>query len=345
MDADRRIVSVNKSTCLALKKAPEELLGKHCYEVFHHTDKPWFDCPAAKTFKTKQTNSGEVNDPNLGMPLMVTTSPILNKKGELIQCIHIAKDLTEQKQTEKDLTLALEALSYNLDKIQTLNEKLRVVGSLTRHDVRNKLSAIPGYSYLIKKKHGDQADIVEGLRKMDQAVKDAVRIFDFAKMYEQLGAEELSLIDVSRTITDALEMLSEPLNLKVICECQGLSLLADSALTQLFFNLIDNTRKYGEKTTTIRVRYEKADNDNLKLIYEDDGVGISTENKPQLFKKGFSTGGSTGFGLFLIKEMMEVYGWSIEEIGAPSEGVKFVVTIPKTNKIGDIAYQIKSSSV
>ena len=51
-----------------------------------------------------------------------------------------------------------------MEKIQVLNEKLRVVGGLTRHDVRNKLSAVTGYAYILKKKHADQADVVDGLR-------------------------------------------------------------------------------------------------------------------------------------------------------------------------------------
>ena len=61
--------------------------------------------------------------------------------------------------------------------------------------------------------------------------------------------------------------------------------------------------------------FEKANQDSLKLVYEDDGVGVPFENKPSLFKEGFSTGGSTGFGLFLTKRMMDVYGWKIEENG------------------------------
>ena len=86
--------------------------------------------------------------------------------------------------------------------------------------------------------------------------------------------------------------------------------MADSFLRQLFYNFIDNTRKYGKKTTKIRVHYEKADQDSIKLIYEDDGSWISSENKLRLFKEGFSTGGSTGFGLFLTKKMIDVYGWT-----------------------------------
>ena len=68
----------------------------------------------------------------------------------------------------------------------------------------------------------------------------------------------------------------------------------------------------------------------MKLIYEDDGVGISAENKLKLFSEGFSTGGSTGFGLFLTKKMIDVYGWKIEENGTPNEGAKFTITIPKS---------------
>jgi signal transduction histidine kinase len=104
--------------------------------------------------------------------------------------------------------------------------------------------------------------------------------------------------------------------------------LADSFLRQLFYNFIDNTRKYGKKTTTIRVYFEETDQDCLKLIYEDDGVGVPLENKPRLFKEGFSTGGSTGFGLFLIKTMMDVYGWKITEEGEPGKGAKFIIRLP-----------------
>ncbi len=117
-------------------------------------------------------------------------------------------------------------------------------------------------------------------------------------------------------------------------------MLADSFLRQIFYNFIDNTRKYGKKTTTIRVHYEKTDQGNLKLIYEDDGVGIPLENKPSLFNEGFSTGGSTGFGLFFTKKMIDVYGWTITEEGEPGKGAKFIITIPNLNKNGKENYQI-----
>jgi PAS domain S-box-containing protein len=241
------------------------------------------------------------------------------------------RDVTQQKESE-------EKLKESSRRIEIMNEKLRVVGSLTRHDVRNKLSVIPGYSYLIKKKHPDQADVVEGLSKMEQTVKEVEKVFEFAKAYEQLGVENLVVIDVEKAVDEAAGMFSD-LKFNVVNNCSGLSVMADSFIRQLIYNLIDNTRKYGKKTKITKVHYEKTDEDNLNLIYEDDGEGIPLENKQYLFEKGFSTGGSTGFGLFLSKKMIEVYGWTIKEMGEPGKGAKFVITIPRINKDGKENYQ------
>jgi PAS domain S-box-containing protein len=97
MDKNRVITEVNKSFCEAFKKKPEELLGKHCFEIVHGTDCIWPNCPAEKTIKTKKVVTKEVNDPNLRIPLLVTTSPILDKHGEIERVIHVAKDITEMK--------------------------------------------------------------------------------------------------------------------------------------------------------------------------------------------------------------------------------------------------------
>lgn len=273
------------------------------------------------------------------IPVIVNHAPFFNDQGVLVGAVSITTDISEWKKNEEDLAFALEALSNTIDKIQELNEKLRVMGHLTEHDVRNKLSTVTGYSYLLKKKHADEADVVEDLDKMVQSVKEIEKIFEFAKMYEQLGAEELTYVNVEKAVNEATALFSG-LTIKVVNDCQGLTVLADSFLRQLFYNFIDNTRKYGKTATTIRVYYEKADEEGLTLICEDDGVGISVENKQQLFKEGFSTGGSTGFGLFLIKKMIDVYGWAIGETGEYGKGARFVMTIPKTNKNGKESYQI-----
>jgi len=257
---------------------------------------------------------------------------IFNVANQPYAVLSVIRDISDRIKAE-------EKIKEDAQRIELMNEKLRVVGSLTRHDVANKLSTITGYSYLLKKRYAGHNDIVEALCKMERAVRDSTAIFEFAKRYEQLGAEKLTYLDVQKTVYGAIGLLSD-ISFKVIVSCQGLNLLADSFLHQLFYNLIDNTRKHGQKVTTVNLYLEQPSPDKLELIYEDDGVGISAENKYSIFKEGFSTAGSTGFGLFLIRKMMDVYGWAITEEGTAGKGARFVITIPKINNKGMINFHI-----
>ena len=339
-DRDRTIRFWNKAAEKLYGWTLEQAVGHKITELFGNTSAE--ESETLKRLMAGESWSTEVlanNKNGSVVPILLNRAPMFNEAGVFIGSGSIATDITLEKNTEADLTFSLITLSESLDKIEELNEKLRVVGGLTRHDVRNKLSAVTGYAYILKKKHSDQADIVDGLSKMEQAVNEIVKIFDFAKMYEQIGVEALTYIDVEEKLREAVALFSGP-NPTIINECHGLTVLADSFVRQLFFNLIDNTRKYGKKTTAIRVYCEKSDEGSLKLVYEDDGVGVPLEDKPHLFSEGFSTGGSTGFGLFLTKKMMDVYGWQILENGIPGEGAKFTITIPKLSKSGKENYQI-----
>jgi signal transduction histidine kinase len=61
-------------------------------------------------------------------------------------------------------------------------------------------------------------------------------------------------------------------------------------------------------------------------VYEDNGVGIPTGDKPHLFQKGF--GKHTGLGLFLSQEILAITGLTIRESGEPGKGVRFVIAMP-----------------
>jgi signal transduction histidine kinase len=215
----------------------------------------------------------------------------------------------------------------SLHRVQELNEKLKVISNLTRHDINNKLTTVNGQAYLLMMDNPENPEIVEHAKEIEQAVKDSIRIFEFAKIYENLGVEELSYVKVEEAINDAAALFPN-WSFRIVNDCQNVIVLADSFLPQMFYNLLDNTRKYGEVTKTARFYYELEKECGIRLIYEDDGVGVSSENKPRLFKEGFSTGGSKGYGLFLIKKMVDGYGWTITEVGQPGKGAKFVICIP-----------------
>ncbi len=257
------------------------------------------------------------------VPLVMSGGPVI-VNGKVIGSVMVYKDIS-------DIITVQEELSKTLDKAEMLNEKLRVVGSLTRHDVGNKLMVIKSNIYLLKKQIGYNPKLAKYIEGIDSAINQSDEMFEFSRFYEKIGAEEPSKTNVAHCFNQAATLLPSLGTIEIVNECQGLEVMADSLLKQHFYNFLDNSLKHGEKVTRIRLHYTK-DGGGVKLFYEDNGVGVSEADKPKLFHEGFTTGKSTGLGLFLIKKMVEVYGWTITEEGEPGKGAKFVITIPKDSQ-------------
>jgi PAS domain S-box-containing protein len=244
-------------------------------------------------------------------------------------CLAYALDVTERVEAERKLDKLFNELAL-------INEKLEIVGKWTRHDARNKLAVVKGNLYLAKKHLAEDHPSRKYLAEAEVACSQIVKIFDFASAYEKIGVEERVYVDAAKAFDEALELVSGLTGVSVENKLHGLWLLADSQLRQLFYNLVDNSLKHGEKTSRIRVRYE-TENGQLKLVYEDNGVGVPDENRPNLFREGY--GKNTGYGLYLTAKLCHIYGWTIEETGRRNAGAQFTITIPETNQKGERLYK------
>ena len=239
----------------------------------------------------------------------------------------VYKDITDLVFANKELSGMFQEIERMLNAANLLNEKLSVTGSLTRHDVRNKLSAIASYVYIAKKRLVGNEEVENCLKQIEEVIKNIVKILEFAKTFEMLGTQERTLIDVGKMVNNATSLFADLKGITVKNECEGFQVKADSLLMELFHNFIDNSLKYGEKISQIRV-YVNKKVDGTEIIYEDDGAGVDLEIKKRLFQKGAGKG--TGYGLWLIKRICEMYGWNITENGKLGKGVRFVMFIPET---------------
>ena len=115
--------------------------------------------------------------------------------------------------------------------------------------------------------------------------------------------------------------------IRVDVDRTNLEIFADRLFEKVFYNLIDNALRYGgDKLKTIRISSQESDG-HLTLVCEDDGVGISDEDKKRLFTRGF--GKNTGLGLFLSREILSITGITITENGIPGKGARFEITVTK----------------
>ena len=332
LDNNSRVLDVNLRFEELFGYSRDEILGKRINEILVPKGKmeeaEMLDKNAEKGYVYYET-SRKRKDNSL-IPVAISAAPII-LNGRLIGTVGLYKDLSKLKRTEK-------ALKKTLKKLGVTNEKLRVVGRFSRHDVRNKLAVIFGNVHLIKKALAGDPEHMTYLTEIESTCEEAIAILNFTETYEKLGLEKLVYIDVEKTVEHALSLFPELHNLKVLNECHGLTVLADSLLQQLFYNLIDNSLKHGENVSHIKVNY-KDGKEGLRLAYEDDGIGIPEDEKGNIFKEDYGKG--TGHGLYLIKQMCEVYSWTIKETSKEGKGAQFAITIPKMNENGKRNYQFQ----
>ena len=325
---DYRIQDVNPRFEKLFGYSLEEVNSKHINDVVVPDDRreegETLDRDARKGYVYRNTVRRK-KDGSL-VQVSVSAAPIANESG-VTGIVAMYKDISDLKNAEK--------------RMDVMNEKLRVVGGLTRHDIRNKLAAVVGSAYLLRKRFAGEPNAIECLESIETAVRESERIFDFASAYEKLGVEQLVYVDAKKILEEAIVLFPDLKGIRIVNDCDGLTLLADSLLRQLFYNLIDNSLKYGQKATQIRIHYEKTHDNELRLAYEDDGIGISKDAKPKLFNEGFTTGKGSGHGLYLIRKMMDVYGWTIDETGEPGKGARFTISIPETKPDGTRNYRLQ----
>ncbi|MFA5368727.1 MAG: response regulator [Candidatus Paceibacterota bacterium] len=208
--------------------------------------------------------------------------------------------------------------------LRMLNKKLKLISSITRHDVFNHLTA--GMIYLdLVRSDNLSPEQVEDLDKAFLAMQRIKSQIDFAKTYEDIGSENPRWEIVSDLI-----LRTENENIILKNNCYGLLVYADPMLAKCFHNLMDNTLRHSIRATEVCVRYEIKDN-GVVIIWEDNGIGVQNDKKEKIFERGF--GENTGMGLFLTKEILAITGIMIHETGIPEKGARFEIFVPKKNYI------------
>jgi PAS domain S-box-containing protein len=315
-DENGKIIFLNKKSSEILGYTHEELMGTEVFNYLAPNDLQRGKENFARRLKMDKTDSNQYHlkkKDGTTIPIIVFSEKTKSQTGKLI-IRSIIVNVTELEESKEQL--------------RTLNEKLKVVGNLTRHDAANKLMGIKLNLYMLKKKLGDNPEALGYVEQIATAVNSTQRIFELSQIYEQIGSEKLTQVDVYESFKKAVLLTPNLTEIRVINETKGLTVTADSLLTQLFYNFIDNTLKYGEKVSEIKLSFSETP-EGIMLTYRDNGVGVPVENKGKLFDEGFTTGKGSGHGLNLTKRMIEVYGWTIREIGVFGEGVVFEISIPK----------------
>ncbi|MFA6363671.1 PAS domain S-box protein [Methanoregula sp.] len=290
-----------------------EFIGKSAAAFVHPEDFPCIREAIRQTIMTGEKKSGlefRMRHKNGTWRWYATTeSPVHDAGGKVVAIQGICHDVTERKSAGDALRLA--------------NHRLNLLGSITRHDINNKITASLGYLKLAEMKSSDPT-IGAYLGKMESAITEIQSQIGFTRIYQDLGTKEPQWIAVDTVMPRTYVPATVTLNAELL----GVEVFADPMLEKVFFNLLDNSIRHGEHVTEIRVSSQKSGGD-LLVVWEDNGIGVAADEKERIFERGF--GRNTGLGMFLVREILSLTNITIKETGEPGKGARFEICVPNGN--------------
>lgn len=229
-----------------------------------------------------------------------------------------ARNLTQSRQLRRQhrqLQQQQQELKRRREELQRQNERLDNFASLLAHELRNPLSV--ARIYLRKVMAGDESAGEE----VEQALVRIGEIVDVLLVIAQgedadFDREVVALSEIAEETWRDLDVPDADL---VVQSDQ--TLLGDAVhFRHLLENLFTNATEHADESVTIRVGSLSSG-----FYVEDDGPGIPEDERADIFKAGYTTGG-TGFGLVFVAELAEVYDWHYTVTESPDGGARFEFT-------------------
>jgi PAS domain S-box-containing protein len=233
----------------------------------------------------------------------------LDQYGRPIGIYGVLRDDSERRRSE--------------DAIELANKKLNLMNNITRHDILNTITGLLGCVDMANATSSpeEKLQLLNDIRDLTRIIQ---RQIAFTKEYQEVGVNLPMWQNVSVVIKKVLQNFDKS-GIIFTIDLEHTEIYADPLLEKVFYNLIDNALRYGEKITTIKIYTQTSGNSTL-LIFEDDGMGIPDDQKTLIFERG--VGRNTGMGLFLTQEILAITGITIKENGIPMSGARFEMHVP-----------------
>lgn len=225
-------------------------------------------------------------------------------------------------------------------KIDAVVQQLRQFVSDASHELRTPLAVLHGETELLLARQRTTEEYESATRVMDSELKKLTRIVDGLFTLSMADAGQLRIAPEPLYLEEVLEescALAQPLaNHKQIWierELQRDILFKGDAtfLRQLFLIFLDNAIKYSPSGSRVLVTLTKKE--DLRVCFQDEGIGIAKEHLGHVFERFFRAGPSTdtqsgGLGLSIAQAIVQAHNGTIECMSEIGAGSTFTVRLP-----------------
>jgi signal transduction histidine kinase len=212
----------------------------------------------------------------------------------------------------------LQRLKAREDELTRQRDRLDQFASVVSHDIRNPINVASGRLKLAAEEcDSEQLEIIDrALTRMEELIDDALVL---ARQGQTVGeTEAVAIADLVSQCWGTVATADATID----CRSDAVIRADRSRLADVFENLFRNSVEHGDSDVSITVATTESG-----FSIADDGPGIPPDDRERIFETGYSTEtDGTGFGLAIVREIVEAHGWEISVVDSEDGGARFEVT-------------------
>jgi len=342
---------------------PEEIVGQSIMSFTHNDEKKHITDVLARAaenhdsfsieYQSLSNNGKECWEQMNGVPLFDTDDILVGFRGAGLS-------ITERKMAE------IELLNSKKKSEEASRAKSNFLATMS-HEIRTPMNGVIGMAQMLSNSKLDesQKSYVEVITQSGQLLLGIINdILDYSKIESGKLELEANPFDINNLIDDVYKLmlnqaLDKSITLKLINEesCSVIVLGDAVRLRQIMVNLLSNAIKFSDEgEVRLIVKCEQKNNlCKIKISVEDDGIGISDENKGRLFMSFMQADnsitrrfGGTGLGLAITEKLVSMMGGKIDVESRLGSGSKFIVELElesQVNKVASIENNAKTEEI
>jgi PAS domain S-box-containing protein len=327
-DKDFNIIKCNRAFVTYTGLLPDEIANKKCYEIFHDMCESVRNCPHKQTLSTLQPATEDVMDTRNSRSFRVSTFPYYSHEKDFIGTVHIAKDVTGEREKEMNLIMS---------------ERLASLGRMAygiAHEINNPLAAIAGCTEgllgRIEKSKYDPEFFKDYLKIISEEIMRCKGITTGMLSVVRESAHENKDIDINLALDKTLEIMGLQSRLRdvgvlrVFKDGKPVIYGNEGELRQVFLAIITNSLDAMEDKGTLLIE-TGVERETVFIKIGDTGPGIPPEHVNSIFDPFFTTKsakGRTGLGLSIAGKIIANHKGSINVMPGDGKFSALKISLP-----------------
>jgi PAS domain S-box-containing protein len=310
----------------------------------------------------------------------ISITPILDEEGKIKSYLAVKQDISERKKYEEEIVSLNSNLEHRIiqrtKELEKINNELEIARNeadsanqaksefLSRmsHELRTPMNSILGFAQLMEFTELSSAQkrnleyILKSGKHLLQLINEVLEIAKIESGNISISLEPIDLLSTIEEVVSSVSPFSTEKSIDIAFingEFKSCFILADvQRVKQILINLLNNAIKYNNENGDVLIYLEQVargrDSQYIRINIQDNGVGISEENIPKLFRpferagKHDSSIEGTGLGLSVVKKLTLLMGGTLGVESSLGVGSKFWIELPAAHaseRIETISYE------